>query len=55
MNFNTSITDILKLHRSILTDLQKRLGNSQGSITLTTSGTSEAFNSKAKTDLCSAP
>jgi len=42
MNFNTSITDILQLHRSILTDLQKRLGSSQGSITLTTSGTSGA-------------
>jgi hypothetical protein len=42
MEFSTSITDILKLHRSILTDLQKRLGSSQGSITLTTSGTSGA-------------
>ena len=42
MEFSTSITDILKLHRSILTDLQKRLGGSQGSITLTTSGTSGA-------------
>lgn len=42
MHFNTSITDILKLHRGILTDLQKRLGSSQGSITLTTSGTSGA-------------
>ena len=42
MEFSSSITDILKLHRSILTDLQKRLGSSQGSITLTTSGTSGA-------------
>ena len=42
MEFSTSITDILKLHRSILTDLQKRLGSSQGSITLTTSGSSGA-------------
>ena len=42
MEFSTSITGILKLHRSILTDLQKRLGSSQGSITLTTSGTSGA-------------
>lgn len=42
MEFSSSITDILKLHRSILTDLQKRLGSSQGSITLTTSGSSGA-------------
>ena len=42
MEFSTSITGILKLHRSILTDLQKRLVGSQGSITLTTSGTSGA-------------
>ena len=42
MHFTNSITDTLKLHRSILTDLQKRLGSSQGSITLTTSGTSGA-------------
>ena len=42
MEFSTSITGILKLHKSILTDLQKRLGSSQGSITLTTSGTSGA-------------
>ena len=42
MHFSTNITDTLKLHRSILTDLQKRLGSSQSSITLTTSGTSGA-------------
>jgi len=42
MHFSTNITDTLKLHRSILTSLETRLNSSQGSITLTTSGTSGA-------------
>ena len=42
MHFTNSITDTLKLHRSILTSLETRLNTSQGSITLTTSGTSGA-------------
>ena len=42
MHFTNSITDTLKLHRSILTSLETRLNASQGSITLTTSGTSGA-------------